>query len=239
MEITPTLTLPAVPANTLAANLLNKLQENIPESDRNFSPGRATTTERPEGLESFETLKGYLNRIKNKTSKPLRPPFKRPSLRPNKVTTEASVPREEEKEEIQHDYRANLFGRRNLLKQKISSSISRTQIIEPTVPTVTEVSSSEEIILEPSIESSLVVNVASNVRVEGEDTDLRTSVLTVFLSGKVPGVFSTSLKTVILSGEEETGRQRRAAEEILPTMSLDTGIMTTTFWTELESSINS
>ena len=64
MEITPTVSLPAVQANTLA-QLLNKLQEqNIPEADRSFSQTRATTSEKPERLDSFETLKGYLNRIK-------------------------------------------------------------------------------------------------------------------------------------------------------------------------------
>merc|ERR1712066_192979 len=90
---------------------------------------------------------------------------------------------------------------------------------------------SVELSVEPSVvESSLVVNVASNVRVELEETDLRTSVITVFLSGKVPGVFSTSLKTVILSGEEEPERHRREATEILPTRSLETPQMTDSHW---------
>ena len=107
-------------------------------------------------------------------------------------------------------------------------------------PTVTQVTPSEEVIIEPSVtESSLVVNVASNVRVEGEGGDLRTSVVTVFLSGKVPGVFSTSLKTVILTGEEEAGRARREAAEILPTRRLEIPQITDDYWHLIESSINS
>ena len=251
VEITPTVAHPALQANTITSNLLNKLQrENIQEKDRNFSAVRliTTTTEKPEGLDSFETLKGYLSRIKNKTRKPLRAPFKRPALRQNQVTTEESAIKEDnrhegekEEEEVQNNYRANLFGRRNLLKQKISSSIYMTE--EASIePTVTQVTPSEEVIIEPSVtESSLVVNVASNVRVEGEGEggDLRTSVVTVFLSGKVPGVFSTSLKTVILTGEEEAGRARREAAEILPTRRLDIPHMTDDYWHLIESSINS
>lgn len=267
VKITPTVALPAVQANTLA-HLLGQLQQDSePEQDR-----KLTTTEKSESLDSFETLKGYLNRIKNKTRNPLRTPFKRPSLRQHKVTKEESVTGEddlkddddEEQEEgnIQNNYRANLFGRRNLLKEKISSSIYRTAepsmeprlepslepsvelSVEPSVevsvePSV-EVSSSQEVDIQPSvIESSLVVNVASNVRVELEETDLRTSVITVFLSGKVPGVFSTSLKTVILSGEEEPERHRREATEILPTRSLETPQMTDSYWHLIESSRNS
>lgn len=244
VEITPTVALPAVQANTLAHLLSQLQQDSEPEQDR-----KSTSAEKPESLDSFETLKGYLNRIKNKTRNTLRTPFKRPSLRQHKVTKEKSVTGEEDlkvedddeqqEENIQHNYRANLFGRRNLLKDKISSSIYRTP--EPRQePSVTEASRSQEVDIEPSvIESSLVVNVASNVRVEGEQTDLSTSVVTVFLSGKVPGVFSTSLKTVILSGGEESERRRREAVEILPTRSLETPQMTDSYWHLIESSRNS
>lgn len=239
VEITPSVTLPVVQANTLAL-LLNKLQEqNIPEADRSFSQIRTTTSEKPERLDSFETLKGYLNRIK--TGKP---PFKRPSLILNKVTTEGDQNDEKEKEvevQTQNNYRANLFGRRNLLKEKISSSIYRTHqpSIEPSIePSPTEVSPAPTVTESPS----LVVNVASSVRVEEgeeEEPEVRTSVVTLYLSGSVPGVFSTSLQTVILPSEGESQRYRREAVEILPTRSLEAPEMTDSYWDLIESSLNS
>ena len=255
VEITPTVSLPAVQANTLA-QLLNKLQEqNIPEADRSFSQTRATTSEKPERLDSFETLKGYLNRIK--TGKP---PFKRPSLR-NKVTTGEDQKNQEEKEEKEeqevevetpsNNYRANLFGRRNLLKEKISSSIYRTQMpsVEASVeasivPSPTEVSAAPTVSeVSPSEESpSLVVNVASSVRVEGgkePEPELRTSVVTLYLSGSVPGVFSTSLQTVILPSEGESQRYRREAVQILPTRTKEAPEITESYWDLIESSLNS
>ena len=247
VEITPSVTLPAVQANTLA-QLLNKLQEqNIPEADRSFAQTRTTTSEKPERLDSFETLKGYLNRIKTR-----KPPFKRPSLVLNKVTTEEDQKDEKEKEvevQTQHNYRANLFGRRNLLKEKISSSIYRTHqpSIEPSIepslepslePSPTEVSPAPTVTGSPS----LVVNVASSVRVEEgkePEPEVRTSVVTLYLSGSVPGVFSTSLQTVILPSEGESQRYRREAVEIQPTRSLEAPEMTESYWDLIESSLNS
>ena len=258
VEITPTVALPAVQANTLA-DLLNKLQDqNIPETDRSFAQTRTTTSEKPERLDSFETLKGYLNRIKNR-----KPPFKRPSLRLNKVTSgaEQTDEKEEEKEvekvevETQNNYRANLFGRRNLLKEKISSSIYRTHqpsmepsmepSIEPSIePSPTNLSPAPSVSESSEESPSLVVSVASSVRVEGgveEEPELRTSVVTLYLSGSVPGVFSTSLQTVILPSEESEGRERsrREALEILPTTTLEGPEMTDSYWDLIESSLNS
>ena len=241
VEITPTVSLPAVPANSLA-QLLNKLQEqNIPEADRSFTPPRTTTSEKPERLDSFETLKGYLNRIKTR-----KPPFKRPSL-VNKVTTEGDQKEQKEEKEVdvqtQNNYRANLFGRRNLLKEKISSSIYRTQepSIEPSIePSPTEVSPGPTVTEVTEETPSLVVNVASSVRVEGgKEPEPRTSVVTLYLSGSVPGVFSTSLQTVILPSEGDSQRYRREALTIRPARSREAPEMTDSYWDLIESSLNS
>ena len=117
--------------------------------------------------------------------------------------------------------------------------------VEPTIePSPTNLSPAPSVSESSEESPSLVVSVASSVRVEGgveEEPELRTSVVTLYLSGSVPGVFSTSLQTVILPSEESEGRERsrREALEILPTTTLEGPEMTDSYWDLIESSLNS
>ena len=207
--------------NTINAETLLKAQEQ----DRSFRKIES----KQDSLDSFETLKGYLSRFQN--TLPTSPPSTTPRL--------ASTPKpliERLKE------RANLYSpkrNRNFLKERISSSLLNAQLgaqatttttLEPSFTSTLSSIETSSVYQPVSIqtspipsEPSVIVNVASNVRVEGahhetetaapdnnaQETvavvtpNVKSSVITVYISGSVPGVFTTSLSTILFNNPNE------------------------------------
>ena len=205
--------------NTVNADSLLKIKEQ----DRSFR----RIESKQDSLDSFETLKGYLSKFQN--TQPTPPPS---STTPRLAST--PKPLIERLKE-----RANLYSpkrNRNFLKERISSSLLHAQLEAQATTTTTlkpsftsslsswETSSALQTI---SIETSpipsvpsVIVNVASNVRVEGSNhqetesvtpddfaqetvaivtPNVQSSVITVYISGSVPGVFTTSLSTILFN----------------------------------------
>jgi len=154
-----------------------------------------------QNLESFQTLKSYLKNIKQKQTPG---PAKLPSLhRPRKYSVDKS-------EEQPVSRRAGLFGSKNLLKDKINNSKNKfKEITEPptTVPPPPPPPPPEPKPLPPPQQSD-----SKNEATATKDHAVEsTSIVTVYLSGKVPGVYSTSLKTVIV----EASRAKRSADLVI------------------------
>ena len=156
-----------------------------------------------QNLESFQTLKSYLKNIKQKQTPG---PAKLPSLhRPRKYSVDKS-------EEQPVSRRAGLFGSKNLLKDKINDSKNKFKEITEPPTTVPPPSAPPPPPPEPKPlpppQQSDSKNEATATKGHAVES---TSIVTVYLSGKVPGVYSTSLKTVIV----EASRAKRSADLVI------------------------
>jgi len=257
VTITPSLPqLNSPQLNTINYNADIKLPTSNHKRVKSFN----TKTETPEGLDSFETLRGYLDKFQKKTSTP----------GPSTTTRRPLIARLKHESRLKSFKRPNLFANRDLIKDRISSSLvnaveettSTTQLepsfsytsssyppVQPynthtaqaiqqaqaqatssavdvvsmivnvasnvrvataeetstietvTLQTVTSVSQNVEpaIISEPSIETIKTVLPVPVVQT-GVPIPVQSSIVTVYISGSVPGVFTTSLSTVFYNG---------------------------------------
>jgi len=229
---TPSVTNPQI-LNTLEHNL--RKEKERPKSNGRFRPSlprRPTQVkikpfkpQRPQfgrpksqtqNLESFQTLKSYLKNIKqNQTPGPV----KLPSLhRPRKYSVDKS-------EEEPVSRRAGLFGSKNLLKAKINNSKNKLkEITEPSTPAPPPPPPEPKPLPSPQQSDS-----KSDATATKDNAVESTSIVTVYLSGKVPGVYSTSLKTVIV----EASRAKRSADLVIQptkTIPLDEESVDHSYW---------
>lgn len=186
---------------------------------KEFKPHRSQLsrpTSRSQNLDSFNTLKTYLKSFKQKQAGG---PIESPSLhRPRKYTVDKS----EDIQVIQRDSstysrRADLFGQKDLLKEKIVNNNRKLEKI-PEAPSTTPMPPPERKPLPPPQKSHATSkSIGSEAPVAAS-----TSIVTLYLSGKVPGVYSTSLKTVTLESESPAAtREKRHAEGVIrPTKTL-------------------
>lgn len=221
--------------NTLDQNERKQKQRERPRSNGRFRPSTpkrsqqvnikefkpyrsqlSRPTSRSQNLDSFQTLKTYLKAIKQKQA--VRP-IESPSLfRPRKYSVDKSEDMQViQKESSTDSRRADLFSQKDLLKEKIKNNNRQFEKITE-APRTTPLPPPEPQPLPPPQKSQASsTNTASQAKVAES-----TSIVTVFLSGKVPGVYSTSLKTVTLTSESpEATREKRHAEGIIrPTTTL-------------------
>jgi hypothetical protein len=186
---------------------------------KEFKPYRSQLsrpTSRSQNLDSFQTLKTYLENIKQKQA--VRH-IESPSLhRPRKYSVDKSEDIQViQKESSTDSRRADLFGQKDLLKEKILNNNRQFEKITEAPSTTPHPPPDPQPLPPPQESKASSTNTASQAKVAES-----TSIVTVFLSGKVPGVYSTSLKTVTLTSESPVAtREKRHAENVIrPTKTL-------------------
>ena len=194
----------------------------LPEQPRSFNNHQTK-----DSLDSFETLRGYLNQFKSNIIQE-----KEPSTTTTTSTPPTTTPVDVLKKHLgrrKNLYKARFFSpNKDFIKQQISSSLYGPSevTLEPSFHISSSSSVSSSLVIETSpitghtSVQSIIINVASSVRVETAETSnhveirdessaivsdapvspVSSSVVTLFLSGSVPGVFSTSLSTLYYPG---------------------------------------
>ena len=147
-------------------------------------PASQQRTETQRGLDSFETLKSYLRKFRGE--KPRRGPI---------VVAENKKAVVENEQSRLITNRAALFGSRNFIKEKISqiNNIATTQ---------------NRVVVDPTPSFPLPAEPGTEAGEPGAGRE-ESTVVTVYISGRVPGEYTTSLQTVAVAG-----RERRAVEEV-------------------------
>jgi len=172
-------------------------------------------TSRSQSLDSFESLKSYLKSIKQKHAVG---PTESPSLlRPRKYTVDRS-------EDTPVSRRAGLFGSTDLLKEQILNPV-RKLVETNNPPTTTPSPPPEPQPLPPPNPQELPPpkpqpvpppeqpQATSEATASNDQVVAITSISTIFISGKVPGVYTTSLKTIIV--KSASPREKRHAEGLI------------------------
>jgi len=198
----------------------NKLHQSPQVKIKEFrKPQRPNSTRPPsrqQSLDSFQSLKNYLRNIKQNQSVRQKESSSLSRARPHKNFTDKSNDQQEtvvnHRVDSEDDGRAGLFGPKNLLKDKITHEISKSK--DTTVTSATTSLPPEHPVQNADVKESAAVS---------------TSVVTLFISGSVPGEYTTSLKTVTVDSAGSITRERRQAEsQIRPTKTvrLDQDAMT-------------
>jgi len=198
----------------------NKLYQSPQVKIKEFrKPQRPNSTRPPsrqQSLDSFQSLKNYLRNIKQNQSVRQKESSSLSRARPHKNFTDKSNDQQEtvvnHRVDSEDDGRAGLFGPKNLLKDKITHKISKSK--DTTVTSATTSLPPEHPVQNADVKESAAVS---------------TSVVTLFISGSVPGEYTTSLKTVTVDSAGSITRERRQAEsQIRPTKTvrLDQDAMT-------------
>jgi len=189
-------------------------QVNIKKFRPHNRPEISRTTESSQRLDSFQTLKGYLKSIKQKQS------IGSQGLhRPRKYTVDRSEDQTFQPKEVsENSGRTNLFGSKDLLKEKILDSARKREEAKKDQTTTSPAPPPAPEPLPAPQQTPTVDALSPDKEPEVE----KTSVVTVYLSGKVPGVYSTSLKTVIIesASPSQAREKRHAAGLIQPTKTL-------------------
>eukprot|EP00092_Neocalanus_flemingeri_P007168 GFUD01007745.1.p1 GENE.GFUD01007745.1~~GFUD01007745.1.p1 ORF type:complete len:525 (+),score=98.23 GFUD01007745.1:198-1772(+) len=187
-------------------------QVKIKEFRRPQRPQISRPRSRPQSLDSFQTLKNYLNNIKQNQAN--RPKESSSTVRPRPLnffqdkSTEQREPKEKIEDSPKEDRRLGLFGPKELIKDQITNNNRKVEEIKVS-PTTSALSQPQPI-----------QSQATNEKTVSQDPEaVSTSIVTLFISGRVPGEYTTSLKTVIVdsSGTEVTREKRQAEGLIRPT----------------------